>query len=272
MLEKANSPSSTPEQHRRTPRRLRLRRRRVGAVVLLLAGVIGWLIANPASWEAEIIYGSDQTASSETTGASVETTDATDAANSDSPLASALLAELTTAALNTDQKYNRSEQFYSSWPTIDGCSLRQRIIKRDFTTATLGDDNCSVVAGTYTEPYTGATLTFTAKSEISKGIQIDHIVALSNAWQTGAQNLSVDERYALATDTLNLVAADADANQEKLDSDASEWLPENRAFRCEYVARQISVKYKYHLWVTEAERAAMVEVLADCPGQVGIVE
>ena len=98
-------------------------------------------------------------------------------------------------------------------------------------------------------------------------MQIDHVVALSNAWQTGAQNLSADARYALATDPLNLVAAGSAANQDKSDGDASEWLPPNRAFQCEYVARQIAVKYKYHLWVTEPEHAAMITVLTDCPAQ-----
>lgn len=235
------------------------RRRRIVVVVLLLLGVSAWLVANPESWQTEIIYGSGDTTTVETP------TTATDADGN--YYAIYLLGELTIAEAADSSTYNRSEQFYSSWPSIDGCSLRQRIIKRDFATAVLDSDNCTVLSGTYTEPYTGQELTFTVRSEISNGIQIDHIVALSNAWQTGAQNLSADERYALATDPLNLVAADADANQDKSDSDASRWLPANRAFRCEYVARQISVKYKYNLWVTSAEHAAMQEVLSDCPQQ-----
>lgn len=263
---------------KRPPRRVKFRRRRIFGLLILLAGLTAWLIANPKSWQTEIIYGSNDSSENtkedssrdSTTNSASQISGETDADGN--YYASALLAKLETHDLETDEKYNRSEQFYSSWPSIDGCSLRQRIIKRDFTTTTLDSDNCTVIAGTYTEPYTGKELTFSVKTEISKGIQIDHIVALSNAWQTGAQNLSSDERYALATDSLNLVAADADANQEKLDADASEWLPPNRAFRCEYVARQISVKYKYRLWVTESERAAMQEVLSDCPAQTAITE
>ena len=267
----AKSPQSDPHTVRRKQHQFRFRRprqplsararalrwRRVGVVVLFLMGVAAWLIANPASWQTEIIYDSE---------ASESTPQA--ATNADGVYyASYLLNQLPVQAPADGSTYEREEQFYSSWPSIEGCSLRQRIVKRDFTTATLDEDNCTVVAGLYTDPYSGEELEFHERSEISRGVQIDHVVALSNAWQTGAQNLSADARYALATDPLNLVTAGSAANQDKSDGDASEWLPPNRAFQCEYVARQIAVKYKYHLWVTEPEHAAMITVLTDCPAQ-----
>lgn len=158
--------------------------------------------------------------------------------------------------------YNR-EQFYSGWPKIDGCSLRERILKREFGQSAVLS-GCNVISGHFFEPYLGQTRTFSSKSEISKGLQIDHIVALSDAWQKGAQNLSKDQRYQLATDPLNLVAADGPANMEKGDADAASWLPPNKNFRCQYVARQIAVKRKYQLWVTSAERQAMTQVLSFC--------
>lgn len=239
-----------------------LRWRRVGIVALFLIGVAVWLIANPSSWQTDIIYDGTPVSSTSESAAPSEATNA-----EGEYYASYLLAQLTVAASADGSTYEREEQFYSSWPSIDGCSLRQRIIKRDFAGATLDTDNCTVIAGLYTDPYSGEELEFHEKSAISRGVQIDHVVALSNAWQTGAQNLSADARYALATDPLNLIAASAEANQDKSDGDASEWLPPNRAFRCEYVARQIAVKYKYHLWVTEPEHAAMITVLTDCPAQ-----
>lgn len=266
------SPQSDPHTVRRKQHQFRFRRRprqplsararalrwrRVGVVVLFLMGVAAWLIANPASWQTEIIYDSE---ASESTPQAATNADGT-------YYASYLLNQLPIQAPADGSTYEREEQFYSSWPSIEGCSLRQRIIKRDFASATLDEDNCTVVAGLYTDPYSGEELEFHERSEISRGVQIDHVVALSNAWQTGAQNLSADARYALATDPLNLVAAGSEANQDKSDGDASEWLPPNRAFQCEYVARQIAVKYKYHLWVTEPEHAAMITVLTDCPAQ-----
>ena len=161
--------------------------------------------------------------------------------------------------------YSRKE-FYDTWPNKDGCNLRQRILKRDFgETAVLGKDNCTVVSGRFYEPYTGTEMEFKEKSEISKGIQIDHIVALSDAWQKGAQYKPKEVRFQIATDPLNLIAAEAAANQQKSDGDAATWLPKNKSFRCQYVARQIAVKFKYALFITPAEKEAMKTVLSHCP-------
>ena len=95
-------------------------------------------------------------------------------------------------------------------------------------------------------------------------MQIDHIVALSDAWQKGAQQISGEQREQLANDPLNLMAVDGPANQAKGDGDAATWLPPNKAFRCQYVARQIAVKAKYHLWVAAAEKDTMIRILQNC--------
>jgi hypothetical protein len=124
-----------------------------------------------------------------------------------------------------------------------------------------------VAGGEFHEPYTGAVVRFTRGTESSKAVQIDHVVALGDAWQKGAQQLTPQQRQSLANDPLNLVAADGPANQEKSAADAASWLPKNKAFRCHYVARQISVKAAYKLWVTQAEKDAMKRVLATCPDQ-----
>ena len=126
------------------------------------------------------------------------------------------------------------------------------------------------MAGEYDEPYTGEHRKFTAREEISKGVQIDHVVALSDAWQKGAQYMERETRYNMATDPLNLLAVDARANEKKSDGDAATWLPSNKKFRCQYVARQVSVKYKYKLWVTDAEKEAISGVLANCPNEPSI--
>lgn len=184
------------------------------------------------------------------------------------PLATTILAKLEIKGRAPKTDYDRT-QFYKSWPTVNGCSLRQLIIKREFgDTAVL--DGCNVISGSYTEPYTGVYKTFTERSQISSGVQIDHVVALSDAWQKGAQNLTADERHDLATDPLNLIAVDSSANQQKSDGDAATWLPSNKSFRCQYVARQISVKYKYTLWVTQAEHDAMANILQACPNEPAV--
>jgi len=256
-------------------RKNRLRWRRIVFVLLLLGGVATWLIVNPNSYQSAP---ATETTSAEPLGetASSDGTLSTDQnATSDDGtlLASAVLARLEVKDRASKAGYARTE-FYDDWPTIDGCSLRQKIIKREFGDTAVLSDGCTVIAGEYDEPYTGEHKVFRQKSEISKGIQIDHAVALSNAWQTGAQNLTKDERYNLATDPLNLLAVDASANMTKSDSDAASWLPDNQNFRCSYVARQVSVKFKYKLWVTQSERDAIAKVLLTCPEQksIGISE
>ena len=98
--------------------------------------------------------------------------------------------------------YSR-EEFYSGWPIIEGCNLRQRILKRELgDSATLANDGCTVQSGEFNEPYTGTHMIFTEKSELSTGLQIDHVVALSDAWQKGAQYMSKETRYEIATDPL----------------------------------------------------------------------
>ena len=157
-------------------------------------------------------------------------------------------------------------QFGSGWATTEGCNTRDRILQRDLVDAIIGKD-CKVESGVLHDPYTGKTINFQRGMDTSSAVQIDHVVALGDAWQTGAQGLTPDVRKALANDPLELLAVDGPANQQKSDSDAASWLPSNKSFRCQYVARQIAVKAKYQLWVTAAEKQAMQQVLGSCPSQ-----
>ncbi len=238
--------------------------RQVGGILALLAVALGIILLNPNSYETVYtpVEDSAESGNAEPLGAQT---------SSDQKLALDVLETLEVKGRAPKTNYDR-EQFYKSWPTIDGCNLRQRIIKRDLgdTAVISSDDNCSVISGEFDEPYTGSHLVFYQKSDFTKGIQIDHVVALSDAWQKGAQNLSADERYSLATDPLNLLAVDAKTNQAKSDGDAATWLPPNKKFRCAYVARQVSVKSKYHLWITEAEKSAIQNVLKSCPKEPAI--
>lgn len=239
--------------------------RRMAVVVLALIGVIGAVVANPSSHE-QVFEPADTAATS--TAERAETKGEHD--DTEEPRAIEVLEKITIKGRAPKTGYNR-EEFYKTWPTIDGCSLRQRIIRREVgDTAVLADDKCTVIQGSFVEPYTGQEMTFQEKAEFSKGVQIDHVVALSDAWQKGAQNLSKEERYNLATDPLNLLAVDASTNQGKSDGDAATWLPPNKGFRCQYIARQISVKYKYGLWMTEAEHDMAAKVLEGCPGEKAV--
>lgn len=242
----------------------KFRFRRVAGVVGGLIVVAGIVIANPKSYE--FIYRPAEAESSHASKAETPNEDTSD----NEIYALNLLEKLEIKGRAPKTGYSR-EEFYKTWPKIDGCSLRQRIIKRELgDTAKLADDKCTVTAGEFNEPYTGEHMTLENKTDFSKKIQIDHVVALSDAWQKGAQYLDKETRYNIATDPLNLLAVEANANQQKSDGDAATWLPPNKAFRCQYVARQVSVKYKYTLWVTQAEHDAIARILETCPNEKAV--
>lgn len=182
--------------------------------------------------------------------------------------ARALLAELPVKGRAPKTGYDRDLRFGDGWLDVDrnGCDTRNDVLARD-----LGDllrsGPCKVMKGTLLSPYTGEVVDFVRGQDTSSMVQIDHVVALSDAWQKGAQQLDQAEREVFANDPLNLLAVDGASNSQKSDSDAATWLPADRTFRCEYVARQVSVKARYELWVTQAERDAMERVLATCPEQ-----
>lgn len=151
----------------------------------------------------------------------------------------------------------------------NGCDTRNDVLRRDLTGIDVkpGTHGCTVAAGSLVSPYTGVTMAFTAGQDTSSEVQIDHVVALSDAWQKGARQLDAARRTELANDPLNLLAVDGPSNNRKSDGDAATWLPPATGERCEYVATQIAVKKNYELWVTDAEKNAMVRVLDACPGQ-----
>jgi hypothetical protein len=185
-------------------------------------------------------------------------------------LATQALAKLPVKGRAPMTGYSR-DQYGNGWgtgaPGDGSCDTREAILRRDLTAVKLGTDNCTVVSGTLVDPYTGKTITFTRGASTSGAVQIDHIVALGDSWQTGAQQLDASTRKNLYNDPLELLAVDGPANEQKGDGDAATWLPPNKAFRCYYVARQVAVKAKYGFWVTPAEHDAMAGILQSCPDQ-----
>ncbi|MFC9355352.1 DUF1524 domain-containing protein [Rhodococcus sp. NPDC057014] len=148
----------------------------------------------------------------------------------------------------------------------NGCDTRNDILGRDLVQIVFkpGTRDCAVQTGTLHDPYTGTAISFVRGEGTSSAVQIDHVVALSDAWQKGAQQLDTATRVNFANDPRNLKAVDGPANQQKSDGDAATWLPPNKSYRCTYVADQVAVKAAYGLWVTQAEHDAIARVLEDC--------
>ena len=164
--------------------------------------------------------------------------------------------------------YDR-DRFGSAWLDTDrnGCDTRNDMLTRDLTRRVYDPDTrgCVVLSGSLDDPYTGNRISFTKGD--GNLVDIDHVVAMGNAWATGAFRWEIRKRAAFANDPMNLLAVDASANRQKGDGDAATWLPSNKRVRCGYVARQIGVKAKYDLWVTHAEKDAMSRILGSCPGR-----
>lgn len=162
--------------------------------------------------------------------------------------------------------YTRA-QFGPTWKDVDGngCDTRNDVLKRDLTGVVFKSGSCVVASGTLNDPYSGTIISFERGVATSSDVQIDHVVALSDAWQKGAFAWTVAKRTNLANDPLELLAVDGPLNGQKSDGDAATWLPPNKSYRCSFVARQVAVKSKYGLWVTQAEKDAIARILATCP-------
>jgi len=229
----------------------------LGVVAVVVAALLAPVIAaeqpfapapTPSAEEAEADADADSGATADRTAAEV-------------------LATLPVKGRAPKTGYDRDE-FGQRWLDVDrnGCDTRNDILARDLTDITRSGA-CTVVTGILADPFTGATIPFVRGQDTSALVQIDHVVSLSDAWQKGAQQLPPDQRASFANDPLNLLAVDGSSNAQKGDGDAATWLPKNRGFRCAYVARQVSVKAAYRLWVTQAEHDAIANVLASCPNE-----
>ena len=235
-----------------------MRRRHITAVAIVLMGAIVWLMMSRPDMTS--VHTSEEVSAS---APEIEP----DVHHSDA--ASNALTALDTLQVKGKAPktgYART-QFGNGWASSGGCDTRNRILQRDLTSIQ-NPDGCIVLRGVLDDPYTGKQIIFARGVNTSGAVQIDHAVALAAAWVTGAQQLTVDERRAMANDPLELLAVDGVANMQKSDGDAATWLPPNKAFRCQYVARQIAVKVKYRLYVTAPEKKAMQHVLATCPQQM----
>jgi len=164
--------------------------------------------------------------------------------------------------------YSRSA-FGPAWADVDrnGCDTRNDILKRDLTQITFRAKtrDCVVESGVLLDPFSGENINFQRGEKTSALVQIDHVVALSNAWQTGIFKSDLATRKNFANDPLNLLAVKGSLNSQKGDGDAATWLPPNKQFRCDYVSRQVEVKVKYGLWVTRAEKDATLRILTNPP-------
>jgi len=167
------------------------------------------------------------------------------------------LASLTVA---TESRTGYSRDLFPTWITISGtCNTREYILKRDGSNVTT-DSACAATGGSWYSVYDGAT--WTAASDVD----IDHLVPLAEAWDSGASAWTTAQRQAFANDVTRpqLLAVTDNVNQSKGDKDPAEWMPSLSSYACTYVRAWVQVKYYYKLKVDSAEKTKLTSVLNGC--------
>jgi hypothetical protein len=188
----------------------------------------------------------------------------------DSPSASAALPTPVSAAtarsylsqltVATENRTGYSRDKFPTWITISGtCNTREWILKRDGTNV-VTDSACTATSGSWYSPYDGAT--WTSPSDVD----IDHLVPLAEAWDSGAGKWTTAQRQAFANDVTRpqLLAVTDNVNQAKGDQDPATWVPSRSAYVCTYVRAWVQVKYYYDLSVDSAEKTALQNYLSSC--------
>ncbi|MGV1036586.1 MAG: HNH endonuclease family protein [Candidatus Nanopelagicales bacterium] len=171
------------------------------------------------------------------------------------------IAALATKGRGPKTGYSREKFGYAWTDRVSGilwgwnsCSTRDDILRRDLNSVKQRDE-CVVVAGTFTDPYTGQRETF-SKFRAS-AYPVDHVIPLSYGWQLGAAHWSADKREQFANDPLNLVLTTQSVNSAKSDSGPASYLIPYKAMRCAYSLRFAQVANKYILPVTTADKTMM---------------
>src|SRR3954468_24706805 len=168
------------------------------------------------------------------------------------------LAGLTVAAWTHTTTYDRD--LFPTWDTISGtCNTRETVLKRDGTGVVV-NSACPAPSGSWYSPYDGAT--WTAGSDLD----IDHVVPLKNAWESGAWAWTTSKRESYANDLTDpqLIAVTDNVNQSKGDKSPDSWKPPLSGYYCVHARMWVRVKYVWALTVTSAEKTALTSMLGTC--------
>lgn len=141
----------------------------------------------------------------------------------------------------------------------DGCNTRYEVLIAEAVKAPSVGTGCRLTGGRWVSAYDGVQTSLTSK------LDIDHLVPLAEAWDSGASAWSPDQRMRFANDlgdSRSLIAVTASSNRQKSDQDPAEWLPQRG--RCMYLVNWIAVKVRWALSVDAAEEQALRALIAEC--------
>ena len=196
-------------------------------------------------------------------------TSRTEASNSVKSGGGAGFSVLQTIRIENERPAGYVRALFEHWRDIDGdgCDAREQVLKRDSVTLPQVDPyKCKVIAGDWVSPYDGA------RWSDPTDIDIDHVVALKEAWDSGAWAWSGATRTAYANDTTDrrtLLAVTDRVNQQKSDKDPSNWVPPLKSYLCTYLGNWISVKARWNLSMDQSEWGRIKNLLnSSCAGLV----
>lgn len=199
----------------------------------------------------------------DTTGVSVTTPDPPPS----STLADDALAVLRAIAVEPENDSGYDRALFPHWidGDGDGCTTREEVLIAETRSLPQVDPfGCRVVAGDWYSPYDGVVTSDPGE------IQIDHVVALNEAWGSGAWRWSADRRRAFANDLADprtLIAVTGTSNQSKSDRDPASWMPPNRADHCRYAADWTAIKARWGLSMDRFEWDTLTALFAGpCAG------
>ena len=175
---------------------------------------------------------------------------------------------------STEDTTYRRAAFGRSWADLDGdgCNTRDEVLvatvvrSEPYRVQRQGRCRADMVAGTWTDLYTGEPMTWTNLKDTNQAqaIPLDHIVSLAASYRYGAKNWTQQRRVEFANDELNLTTTTAAMNRAKSDHDPADWTPP-QAGRCRYATRYIAVKARYNLPVDRQEKTSLQRLLRSCP-------
>lgn len=172
-----------------------------------------------------------------------------------------LLSRLEVRAESASNSYDRT--LFRHWIDENGnkCDTRAEVLMRDTQTPVTRSGTCTVRTGRWKSVYDNKTIT------VAGSLDIDHVVALKEAWESGASRWSSSERQKFANDlgfNRSLIAVSASTNRSKSDRDPAQWLPPATSYRCDYLVSWIQVKFRWRLSIDAAEKSVIRSGLVNC--------
>ncbi|MGW5768735.1 HNH endonuclease family protein [Streptomyces longwoodensis] len=170
---------------------------------------------------------------------------------------------LTHIAVADEDRTGYERSAFKHWVDADrdGCSTRAEVLKSEAVTAPEQGPRCVLSGGQWYSPYDDRYI------QGPTGLDIDHLVPLAEAWDSGASTWSAAEREAYANDLGDdraLIAVSAASNRSKADQDPTTWMPPAEGYRCQYATDWIADKFRWSLNLDEDEKTTLTDILARC--------